>query len=806
MIKKFSVSGMTCSACSSGIERSVKKLDGVISVSVSLLLKEMSVEFDENIIPQEKIIQTVERLGYSISEYGAKIEERFNEVKKLRKRFLISLIFLLPLMYFSMGVMFGAPAFSTKINFIIQFVFATAIIVINFKFYTNGVRAVINKSPNMDTLVSLGSVSSYIYSIVMTIFVFLEKDVSHNFFEASAMVLVLVTLGKWLEELSKVKTGDAIEKLNKFIPKTATILKDGKMITVLTSQIEVGDTVVFRVGDYVAIDGVVVEGSASIDKSAITGESLPEEIKVDDFISSGSIVKEGFILVEAIQVGNDTLFSKIVEIVKNSGASKAPIQRIADKVAGVFVPVVSVIALIVFLVWILVTGDIYNSLNYGISVLVISCPCALGLATPVAVMATSGVGANKGILFKDALAMQNAYKLNCVLLDKTATITVGKPKVLDFINYSDYSDKEIFELVSALENRSSHPLAECVLDFCGKSNKFVKNYEYVVGKGIIGEIDQTTYFMGNQKLLSQSLKDKAFEFENNLFFGKTVLYFATEDKILAVFAIADYLKEDSVKAISLLKQKNIKTVMITGDNYNVAKKIANEVGIDEFEAEVMPQDKYEIVRKYKDEGYFVGMVGDGINDSPALSNADIGIAMGTGTDIAIDSSDIIIANGSLNGVNDAIELSKKSNTVIKQNLFWAFFYNVIAIPVAGGAFAFLGFSLTPALASVCMSLSSLFVVGNALRISRKKKIKEKKEKVKAKFEYKIFVEGMSCGHCTEKLSQALIKLEGVISANVHLKNKTATVLTQSSIADEVFISKIEEAGFNAISLSQNIIE
>ncbi len=794
MIKKFFIGGMTCSACSAGIERNVKKLNGVNSVEVSLLLKEMSVDFDQSILSDAKIIETVEKLGYSINDNN--VQDRYFEAKKLRNRFFVSLIFLLPLMYFSMGVMLGLPAFTNKINFVLQFIFATTIIVINFKFYINGVRAVLHKAPNMDTLVSLGSISAYIYSIVIMIMSFLNKDVSHTFFEASAMVLSLVTLGKWLEELSKVKTGDAIDKLNKFLPKTATILKDGKMITVLTGEIQVGDTVVLRVGDYVAIDGVIVEGNASIDKSAITGESMPEDVKVDDFISSGSIIKDGFLLVEAIQVGNDTLFSKIIDIVKTSGASKAPIQRIADKVAGVFVPVVSGLSLIAFALWLIFSGNLYLSFNFAISVLVISCPCALGLATPVAVMASTGVAASNGILFKDAGALQNARKIDCVLLDKTATITVGKPKVVEFKNYSDKTDKEIFSLVSALENKSSHPLAQCVVDFCGRTSLIVEEYKYLIGKGIRAVIKEKVFYMGNIRLLPDKVKNKI----NNIDFeGKTVLFFSDEEQLLAIFVLADYIKDGSKETIEILNKNNIKTVMITGDNLSVAKKVAEEIGIDDYEAEVLPQDKFEIVNKYKKQGCFVAMVGDGINDSPALSSADVGIAMGTGTDIAIDSSDIIIANGNLKGVINAIELSKKSTRIIKQNLFWAFIYNLIAIPIAGGVFSFFGITLTPALASVCMSLSSLFVVGNALRITVKKKTKARKVIApQILLRYNLIIEGMTCGHCSSKVQDVLSKMDGVASATVDLKNKTAMVSVITPIAEKDLDLVISNSGYKLI--------
>lgn len=805
MVQKFSVSGMTCSACSQGIEKYISSLNGVNSVNVSLLSKEMTVDFDQEVISAEKIISGVEHLGYTADFYNSDKIDKYGEAKRLKKRFIISLILLLPLMYFSMGVMLGAPAFSKSINYAIQWVLATAIITINFKFYTNGVKAVFSGSPNMDTLVSLGSFSAYVYSVIIAISAFCGKAVSHTFFEASAMVLALVTLGKWLEELSKVKTGDAIEKLNKLIPKTATIIKDGKMITVLTSQIEVGDTVVLRMGDYVAIDGVVVEGTATVDKSAITGESIPEEIKVDDFISSGSIIKDGFLLVEAIQVGEDTLFSKIIDIVKNAGVSKAPVQRIADKVAGVFVPIVCSLAVIAFTVWFIVSGNLYLSIGFGISVLVISCPCSLGLATPVAVMATSGAGATRGILFKDASTMQSISKINCVLLDKTATITVGRPRVVEYKNLSEMSDYEVKAIVGAMESKSSHPLAECVKEFCGEIDFKLSSYEYLVGKGLKANCNGKSYSFGNRELLPDNIVNGTNFVLESEFDGKTLLYFSDEDKLLALFVVADYLKDDSVEAIVNLKGKNIKTVMITGDNYSVAKSVAEQVGIDTFEANVLPQDKYTIVEKYKKEGYYVAMVGDGINDSPALKSADVGIAMGTGTDIAIDSSDVIIANGSLTGLTDAIDLSKKSNRIIKENLFWAFLYNLIAIPVAGGVFAFAGISLTPAIASACMSLSSLFVVTNAFRIKAKRKIKNKKiklDKIIDKHDYILVIDGMMCGHCKSKMEQALTNTDGVVSVDVDLKNKTARVITNTTIAEEDFNLIVNKAGYSLEKFSE----
>lgn len=800
MKQKFSVGGMTCSACSLGIEKFVGKLDGVMSVSVSLLEKTMLVDYDEQKLNDKIIIATVEKIGYTAHKYGEKNQDKFSDAKRLKNRFLVSLILLLPLLYFSMGVMLGAPAFDKKINFAIQWIFATAIIIINRKFFINGTKAVLRLNPNMDTLVSLGSASAYVFSVIVTVMLYLGKaNPMHTFFESSAMVLALVTLGKWLEELSKVKTGDAIDKLNRLLPKAVTVLVDGKEKTVITGELKKGDVIVLKAGEYLPVDGVVIEGNAGVDKSAITGESIPEEVIVGDKVTSGSILKDGYLLVEATGVGQDTLFSKIIEIVKQAGASKAPIQKIADKVSGVFVPIVSTLAIITFIIWMIITGSVYNSLNFGISVLVISCPCALGLATPVAVMAGTGKAASQGVLFKNAQAMQNACKINCVLLDKTATITVGQPKVTDYVNVDGSPDSKIKSMVSSLESKSSHPLAKCVKEFCGENYHTVGNFKYVTGKGIIGDIGGTEYFLGNAELLPERSKRKAKEYQDS-FEGKTVLFFADRFDIIAVFAVSDYVKEDSADAISELHGMGIKTVMITGDNQSSAKKIAEEVKIDEFSANVLPHEKYSIVEKYKKDGYTVAMVGDGINDSPALKSAHLGIAMGTGTDIAIDSSDVVIASGSLKGVVETVKISRKAVRIIKENLFWAFFYNVIAIPVAAGVFAFANFTLTPALAAACMSCSSLFVVSNALRISKKKRAKIKNGTEGISFE--IIIEGMMCKHCQSKVQTALEGLKGTRNVNVDLQKKKATLVHDGSIAQDLIITAIKDAGFKVVSINK----
>ncbi len=786
MIKKFSVGGMSCSACSSGIEKAISRLSGINSVVVSLLAKEMTVDFNEQILTENVIVLTVEKLGYTV-EKGGKTQDRYAEAKAMKTRFIVSLIILIPLMYLCLGGVIGLPTPKNAVNFIFQFVLATAVLIINKKFFINGTRAVFNRSPNMDTLVSLGSASAYVYSIVMTVFALTGREISHVFFDSSAMVVSLVTLGKWLEELSKIKTGDATAKLGSLIPKTATVIRNGVQLSVETENIMISDQVIIRAGEYISVDGEVIDGSGGVDKSAITGESMPEEITLGDKVTSGSILVEGYIVVRAEKVGGQTLFSQIIKIVQSAGASKAPIQKLADKISGVFVPIVTALALITFAIWLVVTGDLYRAFNFGISVLVVSCPCALGLATPVAVVTSTGKSATKGILFKNAESLQSAHKIDCVLLDKTATITVGKPKVTDYKNFTGESNLTVFPLISALEKKSSHPLAECVINFCGESQKQVENYQYVLGKGIIGEVDGVKYHLGNLSLMPKELN---LEDLSNQYEGKTLLYFADDYQLVSIIALADYLKPDSREAIAELKDNGIKTVMITGDNDNSAKRIAEEAGLDEFVSDVLPQDKYEIVNKYKEQGYFVAMVGDGINDSPALKSADIGIAMGAGTDVAIDSAEIILSNGNLKGVLESIKISKRTMRVIKQNLFWAFFYNSVGIPLAGGALAVVGVTLTPVIASALMCVSSLFVVTNALRLSKKQKSEREKTLTK-----RVYVEKIMCMHCVDKVKTTLLKVDGVKSVAVDLKSKTATVIVGKKVTDLVILDALERIDY-----------
>ncbi len=795
MKKTIKISGMSCSACANGIEKAVNKLDGVIYASVSLLSKEMIVEFDEKILTEREIKSQIIKLGYGVENFKSNKENKFSEINKMRNRFVCSVIILLPLMYLCFGKILNFPLPKDVINYIIQCVLALTVMIINKKFFVSGIKAVINGSPNMDTLVSLGSLSAFVYSSVMTVLALTtNKEVQHVFFDASAMVLAIVTLGKMLEELSKIRTGDAVEKLGNLLPKTVTVLIDGKEKLILTDQINQGDLLLLRAGEYVPIDGIVLEGSAGIDKSAITGESMPQEVKENDAITSGSIIKEGYVIVKAEKVGNQTLFSKIVEIVKTASVSKAPAQKLADKISGIFVPIVTALSIITFGIWIIISGDLFVSFNYGISVLTISCPCALGLATPVAILVATGRSASEGVLFKNAEALQKLCKTDCVLLDKTATLTVGKPKVTDYENYTDESNLTIFPIVVALERNSSHPLATPIIEYCKESDKKVDNYNYIIGKGVIGEVDGVRYYLGNEDILPLGIKVPKL---SQSFDGKSVIYLADDYQLISVFGLSDYLKEESKQAVQELNSMGIKTIMITGDNHTVAKKIAEQVNITEYQAQVLPEDKFEIVNKYKNSGYFVSMVGDGINDSPALKSADVGIAIGTGTDIAIDSSDVVLVNGSLLGVSKAVKLSKKCNRIIKQNLFWAFFYNALGIPIAGGALSNIGISLTPILSSLMMCVSSLFVVTNALRIAKKNNKSPIQPIIKENLhEIILTVDGMTCNHCVMKVKDALSRVNGVYRVKVELENKRATVEKNENVANEKLIKAVESAGFN----------
>lgn len=806
MKEKFTVSGMTCAACSAGIERVVRKLKGVSIADVSLMGECMTVEYDETLVKKEDIFNAVTGLGYGICDYDESVfKERKPQPDKLKRRFFLSLAFLLPLMYFSMGGMVGLPQPSEKVSVTFQMLFALAVIAIDFKFFTSGTQALVKSAPNMDTLVAMGSGVSFVYSLVFTVLLYLGKldGHFHMFYESAAMILALVTLGKWLEEKSKRKTGDEIEKLIKLMPNTVTVERNGVQTKLAFSEIRVGDVLVVKQGEYVPVDGKIIEGHAFLDRAAITGESLPVEAQEGDSVTGADIVKSGFIKVLAQKVGAETTLSQIVKMVKEAGASKAPIQKTADKIAGIFVPAVSLVALFTLAIWLIATRDIAQAANYAISVLVISCPCSLGLATPVAVMAATGKGMSLGILYKDAEALQKAKDVNCVLLDKTATLTVGEPKVTDF-ELLNGEKTFALQIAVGIESRSNHPIAECVRAFAfdqidDKNAVEVEAYAYETGKGATAVYQEKTYRLGNRRLLGKTAQKEAYAYEKKYSEqGKTVVFLESEAKLLAVFAIADTLKEESEEAVAQLKRKKMRVGMLTGDNENVAKAIASQAGIDDYFAEALPKDKAEAVERVRSVGAFVAMVGDGINDSPALKAADVGVAMGNGTDVAIDSADVVLSRGDLRLVSTMIDLSKATVRNIHQNLFWAFFYNCVAIPVAAGAFAFAGVTLNPMIAAACMSLSSLFVVTNALRLTKFTNDKKVENKAMSKI---LKIEGMMCQHCVAHVTKALSGVLGVSKVDVNLKKKTATVEFTEEVANETLISAVTEAGYEVKKIS-----
>lgn len=804
---------MTCSACSSGIERAVGKLEGVNAVEVSLMGKSMKVDFDENAVGEEQIFSIVQSLGYGIySEQSSPVAKADNADKKLFLRFIFSICLLVPLMYVSMGHMIGLPLPSflnphsgdCRWFALWQAVISAAVVAINYQYFTKGFIALIRRVPNMDTLVALGSGVSFVYSVVLTVFIFTGIDPMSNamnlHFESAAMILALVDVGKWLEEKAKKRTGSEIEKLLKLAPDAVTVERDGEYKVISASEVVVGDVVIVKQGEYVPVDGLVISGRSFVDKSAITGESLPVEISEGDAVTTAALNKGGVIKVKAQKVGGDTTLSRIVKMVKEAGASKAPIQKLADRIAGIFVPVVSAIAVLTFIIWLIADGAFVpeHCVTYAISVLVVSCPCALGLATPVAIMTSTGKAASLGVLYKDAESLQNLSQLNCVLLDKTATLTIGKPNVCDFVTFSG-DGQELLKIACGIEKNSNHPLANCIADYCGESVE-VNNFNYQVGKGATAQYGGKTYYLGNTKLIANLKVEKQVSSLVNGFEkqGKTVIYLANENKVLALFAVSDSLKEGAAQAVELLKKRGMRVAMLTGDNKTSAKAVADSVGIEDFIAEVMPEDKLQAVKNLQSAGGTVAMVGDGINDSPALKQADVGIAIGSGTDVAIDSAGVVLVTEDVCALDTVFDLSKATVRNIKQNLFWAFIYNVVMIPVAAGSFAFAGFTFNPMIAAACMSLSSLFVVGNALRLLlyKNKNIKKEENYMKKI----VTVEGMCCEHCAARVQKALSAVSGVISADVKLKKKIAVVRSREEISDEEIKKVITDAGYTVVSI------
>ncbi len=815
MNKKYEITGMTCSACSSGIERAVGKMEGVASCEVSLMGKSMKVDFDESAVSEKNIFDAVEALGYGIYNEGQNQTLKKDEKavdRRLFIRFIVSVCILVPLMYVSMGHMLGAPVpwfidpekGCAQWFALYQAILSAAIIGVNYRYFKNGAVAVFKKVPNMDTLVALGSGVSFLYSLALTIMIFLGKDAHYNamnlHFESAAMILVFVDIGKWLEEKSKRKTGDEIEKLLKLAPDTVTVEVNGEQRTVSLKDVREGDIVVVKQGEYIPVDGKVIWGSSFVDKCAITGESLPVEVAAGDEVTSAALVKSGLIKMKAERVGEQTTLAKIITMVKEAGASKAPIQKFADKVAGIFVPVVTLVALATLLIWLIIDGSFKpeHSVTYALNVLVVSCPCALGLATPVAIMTATGKAASHGILYKDAESLQKVCDINAVLLDKTATLTEGKPRVTNVFTQGCTEDFAV-RLAYGIEKNSNHPLAKCVTEYAGEGYE-TDDFEYIVGKGATAFYNGEKYFLGNVKLIGgikipKEIKEKANELSEK---GNTVIYLANTKSVIAIIAIADALKTGSAQAVALLKDRNMRVAMLTGDENRTAAAVAAEVGIDDYLAEVMPEDKLGAVTNLQKAGGCVAMVGDGINDSPALKQADVGIAMGSGTDVAIDSADVVLVGEDLRTLDTVFDLSRATVRNIKQNLFWAFFYNVVMIPVAAGAFSPLGFYFKPWIAAICMSLSSLFVVCNALRLLLYKNKKFLKEDVYMK--KTVHIEGMCCEHCAKRVEDKLSTAKNVISADVKLKKKIAVIRSREEVSDEEITTLVTDAGYTVTGI------
>ena len=889
MTQKFNVTGMTCSACSAHVEKSVGKLEGVKRVAVNLLAQNMVVEYDENVLKAGDIIHAVEQGGYGASPVGAQKAAGKNrdatpahsEEKSVKRRLWVSFGFLIPLMYISMGHMIGLPLpdfFHGPENAITfaftQFLLTLPIVLVNAKFYTGGFKSLFHGAPNMDTLIAVGSGAALLYGVyaIYSIGISLGQgnlDAAatwgHNlYFESAAMILSLITLGKWLEARSKGKTKDAIARLMDLAPKTAVVLREAEEVEVPLEEVRAGDTVVVRPGESVPVDGTILKGRTAIDESAITGESVPVEKGPGDTVIGATLNKTGYFQFTATRVGEDSTLQQIIRLVEEAGASKAPIAKLADKVSGVFVPIVITIALVTDAVWMIVGKGFDFALNMAISVLVISCPCALGLATPVAIMVGTGKGAEHGILVKSAEALETAHKVNTVVLDKTGTITEGKPRLTDIRPAAGVEEEALLRLAAALEKPSEHPLAEAIVEAAvekGEKIPEVEDFHAIPGRGVLATLAGKKYYAGNlaymkeQKVTLGEFTQVAESLSNQ---GKTPLYFAQEGRILGVIAVADTVKPTSQAAIAAFGKLGAEVVMLTGDNQRTATAIQKQLGIGKVIAEVLPQDKEREVRALQEAGKTVAMVGDGINDAPALARADVGIAIGAGTDVAMESADIVLMKSDLLDAAAAMELSRSVLKNIRENLFWAFFYNVIGIPLAAGVlYPALGWTLNPMFAAAAMSLSSLFVVGNALRLrffrpkvaraealdrepeevevladpiqeeaqersfhsqeAGEKRTQEKEdsqqiaesnqdaagqapaENRSETMKKTMVIEGMSCGHCSKRVEDALNAIEGV-QAHVELEKGQAQILLTQDVTDEALKNAVEQAGYTVVSI------
>lgn len=844
-MEQYIVTGMSCAACSSRVEKAVSKVPGVTSCSVSLLTNSMGVEGTAS---EQEIIKAVADAGYGASKKGegaAKTQSssasagedmlKDRTTPALKKRLIASLGFLIVLMYFSMGhMMWGwpVPGFM-KDNHVmmglLQMLLTIAVMVINQKFFISGFKGMIHRAPNMDTLVALGSGASFVYS-TYALFAMTDAQMRgdmdavmsymHDFyFESAAMILALITVGKMLEARSKGKTTDALKGLMKLAPKTAVVIRGEKEVQVSIEQVQKGDCFVVKPGENIPVDGEVIEGNSAVNESALTGESIPVDKAVGDKVSAATVNQSGYLKCRATRVGEDTTLSQIIQMVSDAAATKAPIAKIADRISGVFVPTVITIAVITIIVWLIAGQSIGFALSRGIAVLVISCPCALGLATPVAIMVGNGMGARNGIMFKTAVSLEETGKMQIVALDKTGTITSGEPKVTDIIPAAGVTEDTLLKYAYALENKSEHPLARAILEKAKEENagiEEVTGFQALPGNGLTAILDGHTLYGGNHTFISSKVSvdgDIQKKAEKLAEAGKTPLFFGNEDRLLGVIAVADVIKEDSPQAIKELQNMGIHVVMLTGDNERTAKAIGQQAGVDEVIAGVLPEGKEQVIRKLKEKGK-VAMVGDGINDAPALTRADMGIAIGAGTDVAIDAADVVLMKSRLSDVPAAIRMSRATLRNIHENLFWAFFYNIIGIPLAAGVwYPLFGWKLNPMFGAAAMSLSSFCVVSNALRLnlfkmydaSKDKKLKAKKEKKRSKKEDKtmkkiMHIEGMMCGHCEAAVKKALEALPQVDEAVVSHEAGKAELTLNAEIADDVLKKTVEDKDYTVTSV------
>ena len=842
---QYIVTGMSCAACSARVEKAVSKVPGVTSCSVSLLTNSMGVE---GTATEQEIIKAVKDAGYGASKKGegaAKVQPaqalagedmlKDRETPVLKRRLIASVGFLIVLMYFSMGhMMWGwpVPGFM-KDNHVmmglLQMLLTITVMVINQKFFISGFKGLIHRAPNMDTLVALGSGASFVYS-TYALFAMTDAQMHgdmdavmsymHDFyFESAAMILALITVGKMLEARSKGKTTDALKGLMKLAPKTAVVIRGEKEVQVSIEQVQKGDCFVVKPGENIPVDGEVIEGNSAVNESALTGESIPVDKAVGDKVSAATVNQSGYLKCRATRVGEDTTLSQIIQMVSDAAATKAPIAKIADRVSGVFVPMVITIAVLTIIVWLIAGQSIGFALSRGIAVLVISCPCALGLATPVAIMVGNGMGARNGIMFKTAVSLEETGKMQIVALDKTGTITSGEPKVTDIIPAAGVTEDTLLKCAYALENKSEHPLARAILENAKEENagiEEVTGFQALPGNGLTAILDDHTLYGGNYTFISSKVSvdgDIQKKAEKLAEAGKTPLFFGNEDRLLGVIAVTDVIKEDSPQAIKELQNMGIHVVMLTGDNERTAKAIGQQAGVDEVIAGVLPEGKEQVIRKLKEKGK-VAMVGDGINDAPALTRADMGIAIGAGTDVAIDAADVVLMKSRLSDVPAAIRMSRATLRNIHENLFWAFFYNIIGIPLAAGVwYPLFGWKLNPMFGAAAMSLSSFCVVSNALRLnlfkmydaSKDKKLKAKKEKKRSKKEDKtmkkiMHIEGMMCGHCEAAVKKALEALPQVDEAVVSHEAGTAELTLNAEIADDVLKKTVEDKDYTVTSV------